>query len=96
MQLFIWIAFLVVAGIAMFAIQNSTAAPVLMKFLFWKFQTSLIYVILGSIGLGVLVTLFVCVPRAIRTSIQIKRLKRGFENAEPKQGGPALPGQEPK
>jgi uncharacterized integral membrane protein len=96
MQFFIWVAFLVVIGIAIFAIQNSTAPAVLMRFLFWRFETSLIYVILGSIGLGVFVTLFICIPRAVRTAIQMKKLRRALEDSEPRQRGPAPPGQEPK
>jgi len=50
MKVFFWIAFAVIIVIALFAIQNSGAAPVSIKFLFWKFETSLVFTILGSIG----------------------------------------------
>jgi putative membrane protein len=72
MQIFIWIVFLIVVGIAIFAVQNSNAPAVTIKFLLWKFETSLIYTILGSIVLGILITLLFWIPRAIRASIRRK------------------------
>jgi putative membrane protein len=66
MQIFIYIAFLIVIGIAIFAIQNSGAPLVVIKFLIWKFETSLVYTILGSVGLGILLTLLFWIPRALR------------------------------
>jgi len=68
MQVFYWIVLLIVIGVAIFAIQNSNAPLVMIKFLFWKYETSLIYTMLGSIGLGILIILFVWIPRAIRSS----------------------------
>lgn len=53
-----------------------------MKFLIWRFETSLIYTILGSIGAGILMTLIFWVPRAIMASIGVKELKRKIENLE--------------
>ncbi len=85
MQAFYWSAFLVVIGMAIFAVQNSTAPPVVMKFLIWRFETSLIYSILGSIGLGILITLLFWIPRAIRTSFRTKRLHKEIEDLETKQ-----------
>jgi uncharacterized integral membrane protein len=43
-------SFLVVIGVAIFMVQNSTAPPVMMKFLFWNFKTLLTYTILVSVG----------------------------------------------
>lgn len=74
MQVFIYITLLIVIGIAIFAIQNSDAPLIMIKFLFWKFETSLVYTILGSIGLGVLLTLLFWIPRAIRASFRSKKL----------------------
>lgn len=85
MQAFYWSAFLVVIGMAIFAVQNSTAPPVVMKFLIWRFETSLIYSILGSIGLGILITLLFWIPRAIRTSFRTKRLHKEIEDLEIKR-----------
>lgn len=72
MQVFVWITFLIVVGIAIFAIQNSDAPLVVIKFLLWKFETSLIYTILGSIGLGILLTLLFWIPRALRAAFRSK------------------------
>jgi putative membrane protein len=73
MQFFYWLIFLMAIGIAIFAVQNSSAAPVVIKFLIWRFQTSLVYTILGSIGLGILVTLLFWIPRALRASFRSKK-----------------------
>ncbi len=70
MQAFSWVALLIIALVALFAIQNSSAQPVVIKFLFWKFETSLVYTILGSIGLGILLPILIWVPRAIRESFR--------------------------
>ncbi len=82
MQFFYWLALLVIIGIAIFAVQNSTASSIVMKFLMWRFETSLIYTILGSFGLGVFITLLFWIPRAIKTSIRSKELKREVKNLE--------------
>ena len=70
MQAFFWIAFVVIIVVAFFAVQNSGAPPISIKFLFWKFETSLIYTILGSIGLGIFLTLLFWIPREIRASFR--------------------------
>jgi len=70
MQIFIYIAFLIVIGIAIFGIQNSGAPLVVIKFLIWEFKTSLVYTILGSIGLGILLTLLIWISRALRPFFQ--------------------------
>jgi uncharacterized integral membrane protein len=70
MQFFYWIVLLIAIGIAVFAIQNSNAPLVTIKFIFWKWETSLIYTLLGSIGLGILITLLFWIPRAIRSSFE--------------------------
>jgi uncharacterized integral membrane protein len=76
MQFIFWIAFLLVIGLAIFAVQNSTTPPVVMKFLFWQFQTSFIYSILGSVAVGVVITLLFWIPRAIRASLRAKNLRK--------------------
>jgi len=74
MQVFYWIVLLIVIGIALFAIQNSDAPLVTIKLLLWKFETSLVYTILGSIGLGILITLLFWIPRAIRAYLRKKNV----------------------
>jgi len=77
MQFFYWIVLLIAIGIAVFAIQNSNAPLVMIKFVFWKFETSLVYTILGSIGLGVIITLLFWIPRAIRSSFEWQKVPKG-------------------
>lgn len=94
MQIFYWIVLLVAVGIAIFAIQNSNIPLITIKFLIWQFETSLIYAILSSICIGVLMTLFLWIPRAIKTSIRLKELKKKIENFETVLHGPTPSGQE--
>jgi len=68
MQVLFWVVFLIAIGIAVFAVQNSNAPLITIKFLLWKFETSLIYTILGSICLGILITLLCWIPRVFRGS----------------------------
>jgi uncharacterized integral membrane protein len=82
MQLLFWLIFLIAIGIAIFAVQNSNAPPVMMKFLIWQFETSLIYTIFGAIGMGIFVSLLFWIPTAIKASIRMKRLKRELKNFE--------------
>jgi uncharacterized integral membrane protein len=72
MQFFYWIVLLIAIGIAVFSIQNSDAPAITIKYIFWELRTSLVYTILGSIGLGILITLLFWVPRAIRASFKWK------------------------
>jgi uncharacterized integral membrane protein len=82
MQIFLWLAFLVFIGVALFTIQNSTAPRVVMKFLFWNLETSLIYTILASFGSGILATLLLWIPRGIRASFRVRNLKKEIEILE--------------
>jgi len=78
MKVFLWVAFFVVIAVAIFAVQNSDAPIITIKFLFWRFETSLIYTILGSIGLGVLFALLFWIPRAFRASFRSKKSNQGL------------------
>jgi uncharacterized integral membrane protein len=73
MKVFLWIAFLIIIAVAIFAVQNSAAPLITIKFLLWEFKTSLVYTILGSIGLGILFTLLFWIPRALRASFRSKK-----------------------
>lgn len=94
MQFSYWLVFLVAIGIAIFAVQNSNIPLITIKFLIWRFETSLLYTILGSVGIGILMTLFLWIPRTIKTSIQSKELKRKVENLEAVFHKPIPSGQE--
>ncbi len=76
MRAFFGVGFLLVIVVAIFAVQNSNAAPVTIKFLIWNFETSLVYTIYGAIVLGVLLTLSFWIGRAIRTSIRKRELPK--------------------
>jgi putative membrane protein len=76
MQFFYWLIFLMAIGMAIFAVQNSNAAPVIVKFLLWRFETSLVYTILGSIVLGIFFTFLFWIPGALRASFRSKRSNR--------------------
>ena len=82
MQFFLWLVLVLVIGIAIFMVQNSTAPSVVMKFLFWNFETSLIYTILVSVGSGMLITLFLWISRSIKASYRQKNLKKEIEILE--------------
>ena len=73
MQAFFWFAFVIIIAVAVFAIQNSGAPLVSIKFLLWRFETSLIYTLLGSVGAGILVTLLFWIPREIRASFRKRK-----------------------
>jgi uncharacterized integral membrane protein len=81
-QFFYWLVLLFAFGIGILAVQNSDAPLAVIKFLIWRFEISLVHTIVGSIGAGILVTLFLWVPRAIRSSIRFRELKKRLENAE--------------
>jgi putative membrane protein len=72
MKVFLWIVFLIVVAVAIFAVQNSAAPLITIKFLLWKFETSLVYAILGSIVLGILLILLFWIPRVLRASFRSK------------------------
>lgn len=82
MQFFYWFVLLIAVGIAIFALQNSNAPPITVKFLVWQFETSLIYTLLGSTGVGILVILSLWIPRAIRSSMRLRESKKKIQNLE--------------
>jgi len=81
MQAFFGVGFLLMIIVAIFAVQNSSAPPVMIKFLIWKFETSLVYTILGAIVLGILLTLSFWIGKAIRASIRKKELPQEINPA---------------
>jgi uncharacterized integral membrane protein len=72
----IGMAFLAIIAGAVFAIQNSAASPVTMKFLHWRLETSLLYCILGSMAAGMLIVILLWIPRAIRGSLSGRTLRK--------------------
>jgi uncharacterized integral membrane protein len=76
MKIFLWVTFLMLIAVAIFAVQNSAAPLITIRFLLWKFETSLVYAILGSIGVGILLALFLWISKAIGSSAQKKDLHK--------------------
>src|SRR4030067_3469369 len=91
MQIFLWLALVLFIGVAIFTIQNSTAPPLVMKFLFWNLETSLIYTLLASFGSGILVILLLWIPRSIKASFRVKHLKKEIEILEKQMRHPVVP-----
>jgi len=89
MQFLYWFVLLMAVAIAIFTLQNSNAPFITVKFLFWNFETSLIYALLGSAGVGILIMLFLWIPRAIRSSIRSRESKKKIENLEKMLYGPS-------
>jgi len=81
-QFFFWLVFLIAIGVAIFVIQNLNTPVVVIKFLFWKFETSLAYTMLGSIGCGMLIILLLWLPRGIQTLFRVRNLKKRIEILE--------------
>ena len=94
MQIFFMIAFVLAIGIAIFAVQNSDADMVVMRFLIWEYRTSLVYTLLGAIGLGILLTVLCWIPRAIKASLRMRRLKRQIDQLAATQAPSPPPIQE--
>ena len=82
MQFFYWLVLVMAIGVAIFAIQNSSAPLIAVRFLVWKFEISLIYTLLGAAGAGILMVLSLWIPRAIRSSIRSRELKKKIESLE--------------
>ena len=89
MQFFYWLVLLMVIAIAIFTLQNSGAPPITVRFLVWKFETSLIYTLLGSTGIGILIILSLWVPKAIGSSMRSRELKKKIEHLEKMLYGPS-------
>ncbi len=77
MNILMFVVLVIAVGIAVFAIQNSDAAPVVIRFLVWKFETSLIFTILGSVGAGILITLLFWASKAAKSSLRKRRDRQG-------------------
>jgi lipopolysaccharide assembly protein A len=81
MKIFLWIAFLIIVIVAIFAVQNSSTPLITIRFLLWRFETSLVYIIFGSVGLGILFALLFWISGALRASFRSKNSNHGFPSA---------------
>jgi len=79
MRIFLWVSLVLILAIAIFVVQNSMGPPLTLKFLLWDFKIFFPYAILGSLGIGILITLSLWIPRALRTSSRVRNLKKEIE-----------------
>lgn len=68
------LGFLLGAAALLFALQNT--AVVALSFLGWQFESSLALLILIAFATGVIVSLLVSIPSAVRDSFKIMGLKK--------------------
>jgi uncharacterized integral membrane protein len=68
------LGFLLGAAALLFALQNT--AVVALSFLGWQFESSLALLILIAFATGVIVSLLVSIPSAVRDSFRIMGLKK--------------------
>jgi len=68
------LGFLLGAGALLFALQNT--AVVALSFLGWQFETSLALLILMAFAAGIIVSLLVSIPSAVKDSFRIMSLKK--------------------
>ena len=95
MQFFYWLIFLMVISIGVFAVQNSNAPAVVIKVFLWRFEAFAdLYPPWDPSAVGILITLFFWIPRAVKTSIRSKELKKEIKNLETVLRKPASLGQE--
>ena len=82
MQFFFWLVFLIALSVTILVIQNLNAPVVVIKCLFWKFETSLTDTMLGSIVCGMFVVLLLWFPRGIKNLFRVRNLRKRVEILE--------------
>jgi uncharacterized integral membrane protein len=69
----LFLALVLAAATAVFALQNTEAVTV--RMLMWEHQTSLVLVILGSVGIGIVLTFLSSLGRRWKRSHSIRSLQ---------------------
>jgi len=80
MQIFLFIALLIAALAAVFALQNST--PVQVSFLALDFESSLAIVLLVALAAGALMSFFVSLPGNVRARLLIRQQRKKITELE--------------
>ncbi len=75
---FVFLALILALLTAAFALQNTEAVTV--HLLLWEYQTSLVLVILGSVGSGIVLTFLASLGRRWRRSRTIRSLETTVES----------------
>jgi len=82
LQFFFWLVFLIALTAAILVAQNLNAPVVVIKFLLWKFETSLTDTMLGSLGCGMLIVVLLWFPRGIKNLFRVRNLRKRIEIME--------------
>ncbi len=69
----LFLALVLASLTAIFALQNTDAVTV--RFVLWEYQTSLVLVILGSVGVGIVLTFLSSLGRRWKRSTRIRTLQ---------------------
>jgi len=76
-QFYVIIALLLATLVAIFAVQN--AQEVNIRFLVWTFQSSVVVVILISLGVGALLAALMSLPQMLRARRRLRESERQLE-----------------
>lgn len=80
MQFYLILALLFALLVAVFAIQNT--APVTLIFFAWRFQVSLVVIVLGGLAFGAIIMGLLGFLHHIRLSLEIKKLRSSVNQLE--------------
>ncbi|WP_456432820.1 LapA family protein [Thermosulfuriphilus sp.] len=80
MEFYLILAAIIAVAIALFAIQN--ASPVVVSFLFWRFESSLAVVIILAITAGIAITWLITIPSRIRRRRELSERNKRVEELE--------------
>jgi len=84
-QFYLMVALLLATLVAIFAVQN--AAEVTVRFLVWTFQSSVVVVILVSVGMGALLAALVSIPQTLKARRRLKETEAKLERLADRFGG---------
>lgn len=74
MILSLFVGFVLGVAALLFALQNTEVVSLV--FMGWQFQSSLALLVLVSLGMGVLISLFASIPSAVDSYFRLRRLEK--------------------
>lgn len=84
-QFYLIVALLLATLVAIFAVQN--AAEVTVRFLVWTFESSVVVVILVSVGMGALLAALISLPQTVKARRRLKETEAKLEHLTNRFGG---------
>ena len=84
-QFYLILALVLATLVAIFAVQN--AQEVNVRFLVWTFQSSVVIVILISLGVGALLAALISLPQTLKARRRLKESERQLERLAGQMGG---------